>query len=45
MINDILAYVIVGLLTIGWLFSIVMDFMKKISEKQKSKSNDMEEAK
>lgn len=44
MINEILAYVIVGLLTIGWIFSIVMDFMKKISEKQKNKSKVTEEA-
>ena len=45
MINEILAYIIVGLLTIGWILSIVMDFMKKFSLKQKSKSESTEEAK
>ena len=30
MINEILAYIIVGLLTLGWVLSIVLDMLKKI---------------
>ena len=38
MINEILAYIIVGLLTLGWVLSIVLDMLKKIY-KNKEKSS------
>ena len=38
MINEILAYIIVGLLTLGWVLSIVLDMLKKIY-KTKEKSS------
>ncbi|MHA1156042.1 MAG: hypothetical protein ACTSQK_08030 [Candidatus Heimdallarchaeota archaeon] len=44
MIIEILAYISVGILTLGWVISMTMDFFKKIYEKQENSSAAMEDA-
>ncbi len=45
MIIEILAYISVGMLTLSWVISMTMGFIKKIYQKQENSSVAMEEAK